>query len=104
MTTSKGEGDDYLNCPFTKEEYHAFIEALVAAEQVPLKDFEKAKYFEGCMPIEEIARRGKDSLRFGNFKPVGLEDPRTGPRGSAHRAPPLRCPPTPPRESREVAL
>lgn len=76
----KGEGDDYLNCPFSKEEYHAFIEALVAAEQVPLKDFEKAKYFEGCMPIEEIARRGKDSLRFGNFKPVGLEDPRTGRR------------------------
>lgn len=73
----KGGGDDYLNCPFSKDEYDAFVEALIAAEQVPLKDFEKAIYFEGCKPIEEIARKGKDSLRFGNFKPVGLTDPRT---------------------------
>jgi methylenetetrahydrofolate--tRNA-(uracil-5-)-methyltransferase len=72
----KGEGDDYLNCPFNKEEYEAFVEALVAGEQAPLHDFE-AKYFEGCKPIEEIARKGKDSLRFGNFKPIGLTDPRT---------------------------
>ena len=73
----KGEGDDYLNCPFNKEEYEAFIDALVAAERVPLKDFETPKYFEGCKPIEEIASKGRDSLRFGNFKPVGLRDPRT---------------------------
>ena len=73
----KGEGDDYLNCPFDKEEYDQFIEALLAAETVPLKEFEDPKYFEGCKPIEEIASKGKDSLRFGNFKPVGLRDPRT---------------------------
>lgn len=73
----KGEGDDYLNCPFNKEQYEAFVEALLAAEQVPLKEFEKPVFFEGCKPIEEIARKGKDSLRFGNFKPVGLRDPRT---------------------------
>lgn len=73
----KGEGDDYLNCPFNKEEYEAFIEALLAAESVPLKEFEKPQYFEGCKPIEEIAVKGRDSLRFGNFKPVGLRDPRT---------------------------
>ncbi len=76
----KGEGDDYLNCPFDKAQYEAFVEALLAAEQVPLKDFEKQVFFEGCKPIEEIARKGKDSLRFGNFKPVGLRDPRTGHR------------------------
>ncbi len=76
----KGEGDDYLNCPFTKEEYEAFIDALLAGEQSPLHGFEKAQYFEGCKPIEEIARKGRDSLRFGNFKPIGLTDPRTGRR------------------------
>lgn len=76
----KGEGDDYLNCPFNKEEYEAFIDALLAADRVPLRDFEEAKYFEGCKPIEEIASKGRDSLRFGNFKPVGLTDPRTGRR------------------------
>ena len=74
----KGEGDDYLNCPFNKEEYEAFVTALIAAERVPLKDFEDPKYFEGCKPIEEIAAKGRESLRFGNFKPVGLDDPRTG--------------------------
>ncbi|MCG9896185.1 MAG: methylenetetrahydrofolate--tRNA-(uracil(54)-C(5))-methyltransferase (FADH(2)-oxidizing) TrmFO [Fimbriimonadaceae bacterium] len=73
----KGEGDDYLNCPFNKEEYERFIDALLAADRVPLKDFEEPKYFEGCKPIEEIASKGRDSLRFGNFKPVGLRDPRT---------------------------
>lgn len=76
----KGEGDDYLNCPFNKEEYEAFIDALLAAEKVPFKEFELPKYFEGCKPIEEIAAKGRDSLRFGNFKPVGLIDPRTGRR------------------------
>lgn len=76
----KGEGDDYLNCPMDKEQYDAFVQALVAADRVPLKDFEKPKYFESCKPIEEIASKGHDSLRFGNFKPVGLTDPRTGRR------------------------
>lgn len=76
----KGEGDDYLNCPFNKEEYDAFLDALLAADRVPLKEFEEPKYFEGCKPIEEIAVKGRDSLRFGNFKPVGLRDPRTGKR------------------------
>ena len=73
-------GDDYLNCPFNKEQYDAFVEALVAAEQAPLHNFEKGKYFQGCMPIEEIAKKGHKSLAFGNFKPVGLTDPRTGKR------------------------
>ncbi|MER3466761.1 MAG: methylenetetrahydrofolate--tRNA-(uracil(54)-C(5))-methyltransferase (FADH(2)-oxidizing) TrmFO, partial [Armatimonadota bacterium] len=70
----------YLNCPMTREEYERFVDALLAAEQAPLHDFENGKYFEGCLPIEEIARRGRESLRFGNFKPVGLTDPRTGKR------------------------
>lgn len=73
----------YLNCPFDKEQYEAFIDALLAAEQSVPHDFEKGKYFEGCMPIEEIASRGRDSLRFGNMKPVGLTDPRTGRRAYA---------------------
>jgi methylenetetrahydrofolate--tRNA-(uracil-5-)-methyltransferase len=76
----KGEGDDYLNCPFARDEYYSFIDALLAAEKVPLKAFEEPRYFESCKPIEEIAVKGRDSLRFGNFKPVGLNDPRTGRR------------------------
>lgn len=112
----KGEGDDYLNCPFDKASYEAFVSALVNAERVPLHAFEaggnrtpsscagwlvpaeeegaggggpaegvqifleKVKYFAGCTPIEAIAEAGPDSLRFGNFKPVGLTDPRTGRR------------------------
>lgn len=77
----KGEAA-YLNCPMTEAEYERFWQALVEAEQVPLKDFEKEerKFFEGCLPIEEMARRGKDTLRFGPLKPVGLVDPRTGSR------------------------
>ena len=75
----KGEGD-YLNCPFNADEYAAFYEALISAEVHPLKDFEKAIFFEGCLPIEELARRGRDTLRFGPMKPVGLIDPRTGNR------------------------
>jgi methylenetetrahydrofolate--tRNA-(uracil-5-)-methyltransferase len=71
----KGDGA-YVNCPLNKEEYYAFVEALLAADQAPVHDFE-SRYFEGCMPIEEIAGRGKDSLRFGNFKPVGLTIPHT---------------------------
>jgi methylenetetrahydrofolate--tRNA-(uracil-5-)-methyltransferase len=75
----KGEGDDYLNCPFNKEEYYAFVKELVAAERAPLHDFEQGvKYFQGCTPIEAIAEGGERSLAFGNFKPVGLTDPRTG--------------------------
>ncbi|WP_026441414.1 methylenetetrahydrofolate--tRNA-(uracil(54)-C(5))-methyltransferase (FADH(2)-oxidizing) TrmFO [Pseudacidobacterium ailaaui] len=69
---------DYINCPFTKEEYDAFYDALVSAETVQEKAWEKLCYFEGCLPIEELARRGRDTLRFGPMKPVGLRDPRTG--------------------------
>ncbi|GAC1420851.1 MAG: FADH(2)-oxidizing methylenetetrahydrofolate--tRNA-(uracil(54)-C(5))-methyltransferase TrmFO [Acidobacteriaceae bacterium] len=83
---------DYINCPFTKEEYERFIDALTAAEAVPAKSWEQipteggtvpaastpVHYFEGCLPIEETARRGRDTLRFGPMKPTGLDDPRTG--------------------------
>jgi len=72
-----GEGD-YLNCPFTKEEYERFYEALMGAERAPLHEFDQAKFFEGCLPIEVMASRGVDTLRFGPMKPVGLVDPRTG--------------------------
>lgn len=71
-------GADYLNCPMTREEYLSFYELLIQAESVPLHDCEKAMYFEACLPIEEMARRGVDTLRFGPMKPVGLVDPRTG--------------------------
>lgn len=73
-------GDDYVNCPMSKEEYDRFYEALVAAEKVKPHDGMESeeKFFEGCLPIEEIARRGRDTLRFGPMKPVGLPDPRTG--------------------------
>ena len=70
-------GDDYLNCPFSEEEYNRFYEALLAAESVTLHEFEQTMYFEGCSPIEELARRGRDTLRYGPMKPVGLRDPRT---------------------------
>lgn len=97
----KGEGDDYLNCPFDRESYDAFIQALVTAERAPIHAFEaggkrdgdqtateeafleKVKYFAGCTPIEAIAEKGPRSLAFGNFKPVGLTDPRTGRRPNA---------------------
>jgi methylenetetrahydrofolate--tRNA-(uracil-5-)-methyltransferase len=69
---------DYINCPFTQEEYDRFYDALIAAEPVEGHDWEDLNYFEGCLPIEEIARRGRDTLRFGPMKPVGLADPRTG--------------------------
>ncbi len=69
---------DYINCPMTPEEYARFYDALVAAQSVEEKDWEKLNYFESCLPIEEIARRGRDTLRFGPMKPVGLLDPRTG--------------------------
>jgi methylenetetrahydrofolate--tRNA-(uracil-5-)-methyltransferase len=69
---------DYINCPMSKEDYDAFYDALLATQAVEEKDWEKLNYFEGCLPIEEIARRGRDTLRFGPMKPVGLKDPRTG--------------------------
>ncbi len=79
-----GEQDDgdYINCPMTRAEYERFYEALLAAETIALRDFEQedARFFEGCMPVEEIGRRGVDSLRFGPMRPVGLVDPRTGKR------------------------
>jgi methylenetetrahydrofolate--tRNA-(uracil-5-)-methyltransferase len=69
---------DYINCPMDREEYDRFYEALVAAEAAEAKEWEKLDYFEGCLPIEILARRGRDTLRFGPMKPVGLRDPRTG--------------------------
>jgi len=75
----KGGGDDYLNAPFTEAEYEAFITALGAADQFEAQhDFDRAPYFEGCLPVEEMVRRGRETLRFGPMKPVGLRDPRTG--------------------------
>jgi len=76
-------GADYINCPFTKEEFDRFYAALMAAEALELPDFEKKLYFEGCLPIEEVALRGPDTLLFGCMKPVGLTDPRTGERPHA---------------------
>ncbi len=74
-------GDDYINCPMNKDEYDAFYEALVSAERIELKSFEKErKLYEGCMPIELMAERGHDTIRFGPLKPVGLRDPNTGHR------------------------
>ncbi|MFO0775021.1 MAG: methylenetetrahydrofolate--tRNA-(uracil(54)-C(5))-methyltransferase (FADH(2)-oxidizing) TrmFO [Nitrospiraceae bacterium] len=76
-------GDDYVNCPMDEASYSAFYDALMAAEKVQTKDFEQAAYFEGCIPIEVMAERGKQTLVFGPLKPVGLEDPRTGQRPTA---------------------
>ncbi len=84
---SGGEGD-YINCPLNKEQYYAFVETLIAAERIELRSFEEAiaggvnagQFFEGCLPVEIIAERGKDSLAFGPLRPVGLKDPRTGKR------------------------
>lgn len=73
----RGEAD-YINCPMTREEYQAFYEALISAECAPLHQFEKQLHFEGCMPVEELARRGEQTLLFGPLKPVGLRDPKTG--------------------------
>ncbi len=77
----KGDGDDYINCPFNKAEYEAFYEALLSAERAILHDADNPlKVYEGCMPIEVLASRGKDAMRFGPMKPVGLRDPKTGHR------------------------
>jgi methylenetetrahydrofolate--tRNA-(uracil-5-)-methyltransferase len=72
------ESADYLNCPMNKEQYEAFIDLLLSSERVEPKSFERVKHFEGCMPIEEMADRGRDTLRHGPMKPVGLTDPRSG--------------------------
>jgi methylenetetrahydrofolate--tRNA-(uracil-5-)-methyltransferase len=74
----KGDGDDYLNCPLDEAEYMAFIDELNRGEKVPARDFEKTVHFEGCMPVEELAARGVETLRFGPMKPVGLLNPHTG--------------------------
>jgi methylenetetrahydrofolate--tRNA-(uracil-5-)-methyltransferase len=74
----KGGGDDYLNCPLDAAGYEAFLDALVEADQHQGHDFDQVPYFEGCLPVEEMARRGRETLRFGPMKPVGLPDPRTG--------------------------
>ena len=75
---AKGDGDDYLNAPMNREEYDGFIAALTAADQFHGHEFDQVPYFEGCLPVEEMARRGPETLRFGPMKPVGLPDPRTG--------------------------
>jgi methylenetetrahydrofolate--tRNA-(uracil-5-)-methyltransferase len=80
---------DYINCPMTREEYNAFYDALMAAESVQEKEWEKLDYFQACQPIEQIARSGRDTLRFGPMKPVGLRDPRT--RKTPHAVVQLRC-------------
>ncbi len=74
----KGGGDDYLNAPMDRTKYAAFVEALVAADRFQAHEFDQVPYFEGCLPVEEMARRGPETLRFGPLKPVGLPDPRTG--------------------------
>ena len=74
----KEEEGDYINCPLNEEEYYRFVEELIKAKKVETKDFEKAIYYEGCLPIEVMAERGKDTLRFGPMRPVGLVDPKTG--------------------------
>jgi methylenetetrahydrofolate--tRNA-(uracil-5-)-methyltransferase len=74
----KGGGDDYLNAPLDRDAYYAFVEALVAGEQYDAYEFDEVPFFEGCLPVEEMAKRGPDVLRFGPMKPVGLPDPRTG--------------------------
>src|SRR5204862_6839794 len=79
----KGGGADYLNLPLTREEYERFVEELLRGEKVAPHDFEEARYFEGCLPIEVMAERGRDVLAFGPMKPVGLVDPPPGRRPPA---------------------
>ncbi len=87
----KGGGDDYWNAPFTREQYEAFVAALIAGEQyVPGHEFDKVPYFEGCLPVEEMAQRGPETLRFGPMKPIGLVDPRAGARGQPYAVVQLR--------------
>jgi len=87
----KGDGDDYLNAPLTREQYETFVAALVAGEQyVPGHEFDKAAYFEGCLPIEEMAERGPETLRHGPMKPFGLVNPRAAARGESYAVVQLR--------------
>jgi len=87
----KGGGDDYWNAPFTQPEYEAFVAELIAGEQyVPGHGFDKVAYFEGCLPVEEMAQRGPETLRFGPMKPIGLVDPRAGARGQPYAVVQLR--------------
>ncbi len=79
----KGGGEDYLNCPMTRDEYERFLDALLQGGKAPLHEADSTPFFEGCLPVEEMARRGRDTLRFGPMKPVGLADPRTGRRPHA---------------------
>ena len=76
-------GDDYINCPLDREQYERLVDEILAADKMPLKSFERCIHFEGCMPVEEIARRGRNTLAFGPMRPVGLTDPRTGRRAHA---------------------
>jgi methylenetetrahydrofolate--tRNA-(uracil-5-)-methyltransferase len=81
LSGAEGEGESdgaYLNCPMTREQYEAFLDALTSADKATAHEFDAVPYFEGCMPVEEMARRGRETLRFGPMKPVGLVDPRTG--------------------------
>ena len=73
-----GEGNDYLNCPLNREEYEHFVDELCRGEKVPYREFERPVHFEGCLPVEEMAERGRETLAHGPMKPVGLKDPRTG--------------------------
>ena len=83
----KGEGADYINCPLDREQYEAFVAALLAGEKTEFHEWEKSTpYFDGCLPVEIMAARGPDTLRWGPMKPVGLRDPRTGRRPHARRA------------------
>ncbi|MFT3977103.1 MAG: methylenetetrahydrofolate--tRNA-(uracil(54)-C(5))-methyltransferase (FADH(2)-oxidizing) TrmFO, partial [Sphingomonas bacterium] len=75
---NKGDGKDYINCPLDRAQYQAFVEGLLAGEKTEYRGWENVPYFEGCMPIEVMAERGPETLRFGPMKPVGLDDPRTG--------------------------
>ncbi len=79
----KGTGEDYLNCPMTREEYERFVDDLLAGEKAPVHEIDTTPFFEGCLPVEEMARRGRETLRFGPMKPVGLVDPRTAQRPHA---------------------
>ena len=79
----KGEGSDYINCPMDQSQYEAFIESVLAGEKTAFHEWENTPYFEGCLPIEVMAERGRETLRFGPMKPVGLTDPRTGRRAHA---------------------
>src|SRR5262249_42617907 len=77
LTAGEEEGD-YLNCPMNRDDYTRFYEALTTAESATVHDFDKERFFEGCLPIEVLAHRGRDTLRFGPMKPVGLADPKSG--------------------------